>query len=53
MLSQKIRGRQGWTNGSSESLPRHGGIAKPGRNRKGESGSPPPKANASEFYPNL
>ena len=24
----------------------------PPRNRKGESGSPPPKANASGFYPN-
>ena len=24
----------------------------PPRNRKGETGSPPPKANASEFYPN-
>src|ERR1035437_4026078 len=30
----------------------HGGIVNPPRNRKGESGSPPPKANASEFYPN-
>jgi hypothetical protein len=30
----------------------HGGIANPPRNRKGESGSPPPKAYASEFYPN-
>ena len=25
---------------------------KPPRNRKGESGNPPPKATASEFYPN-
>ena len=24
----------------------------PPRNRKGESGNPPPNANASEFYPN-
>ena len=24
----------------------------PPRNRKGETGSPPPNANASEFYPN-
>jgi len=30
----------------------HGGIVKPPRNRKGESGNPPPKATASEFYPN-
>jgi hypothetical protein len=29
-----------------------GGIVNPPRNRKGESGSPLPKANASEFYPN-
>ena len=30
----------------------HGGIVNPPRNRKGERGSPLPKANASEFYPN-
>jgi serine/threonine protein kinase len=30
----------------------HGGIVNPPRNRKGESGSPLPKASASEFYPN-
>ena len=30
----------------------HGGIVNPPRNRKGETGSPLPKANASEFYPN-
>jgi hypothetical protein len=29
-----------------------GGIVNPSRNRKGETGSPPPNANASEFYPN-
>jgi hypothetical protein len=30
----------------------HGGIANPPCNRKGESGNPPPKAHASEFYRN-
>jgi precorrin-6B methylase 2 len=30
----------------------HGGIVNPPRNRNDESGSPPPTANASEFYPN-
>ena len=30
----------------------HGGIVNPPCNRKGKSGNPPPKANASEFYPN-
>ena len=30
----------------------HGGIVNPPRNRKGETGSPPPNAHASEFYPN-
>jgi hypothetical protein len=30
----------------------HGGIVNSPRNRKGESVNPPPKANASEFYPN-
>ena len=29
-----------------------GEIVNPPRNRKGESGTPPPNANASEFYPN-
>jgi hypothetical protein len=37
--------------GASENVA-NGGIVNPPRNRKGESGSPPPKANASEFYPN-
>src|SRR5215510_71382 len=30
----------------------HGGIVNPPRNRKGETGNPPPTANASDFYPN-
>jgi hypothetical protein len=30
----------------------HGGIVNPPRNRRGESVSPSPNADASEFYPN-
>jgi hypothetical protein len=37
--------------GASENVA-NGGIVNPPRNRKGESGNPLPKANASEFYPN-